>query len=313
MSGSIGKKSKLSLTLRTWSLHAVIGRWRFFSIPERPGQSFTCLNGISTVQQTFFLAHILYKSLILLYMRLKRERILSRTHSSVRALGYKTYDQYLKSDYWRLFQESYRASGLPQRCVACDFPRYLLHHLHYRNIGCETFADVIPLCSRCHREVHKMHSKSGIPMDRPDLQLRKIFGWSGSVTKEKFAPFRRLWSRQAKQDGEKRSFGLTVKPEEQPRHTNDYYRISRDFRNFRRYVEDGYSNADLAKMYNVSVKYVEDYLRKYPDYFPSRNKDKCTNSTQTAPSTPTQDQEGMPSSCGITEESSIESLGPLPW
>lgn len=67
----------------------------------------------------------------------------------------KKYLDYINSNEWK----SFRARALDHfgnRCGLCDSDRDLhLHHKHYRNLFHETFADVIPLCRKCHKIHHK--------------------------------------------------------------------------------------------------------------------------------------------------------------
>lgn len=64
------------------------------------------------------------------------------------------YDDYLNSSKWRAFRlEALNHFG--NRCGLCDADGTLdLHHKTYKNFMNETFADVIPLCRKCHKRHH---------------------------------------------------------------------------------------------------------------------------------------------------------------
>jgi hypothetical protein len=66
----------------------------------------------------------------------------------------KEYYNYLQSVKWKEFRElAFEHFG--RKCGLCDSEFDVqLHHKHYRNVFNETFADVIPLCRRCHQKHH---------------------------------------------------------------------------------------------------------------------------------------------------------------
>lgn len=71
-------------------------------------------------------------------------------------LGFRTYEDYLHSDYWIDFQKRYFAAN-PKICFVCgSATRVGLHHLHYRSIGAEAFEDVVPACKPCHAKIHRL-------------------------------------------------------------------------------------------------------------------------------------------------------------
>lgn len=63
------------------------------------------------------------------------------------------YNEYLKSDHWRLL----RHSVLSQRssCERCkNRPPTQVHHLEYKNLFDVTSNDLVALCSDCHTRIH---------------------------------------------------------------------------------------------------------------------------------------------------------------
>jgi hypothetical protein len=180
----------------------------------------------------------------------------------VRPLGFDTYANYLKGPHWERFSQSYRdAAEMPQSCLACDSEDFILHHINYNHLGRETFADVIPVCTKCHFRLHKFQAKHRLSNARPDLALQKMCDWTTAETNERFRAFRRIW-------GQLPCPGPgAARPQQIPRQVNDYPKLSRDLTNFRRYVAAGYTYAELARMYKVDVRYVAGYIGKYKEYF----------------------------------------------
>jgi 5-methylcytosine-specific restriction endonuclease McrA len=68
--------------------------------------------------------------------------------------GY-TYDEHMKSDYWRKirFQAFQRDK---HKCRHCGSGMNLVcHHITYENLGNESLDDLLTLCKRCHYNVHQ--------------------------------------------------------------------------------------------------------------------------------------------------------------
>lgn len=67
--------------------------------------------------------------------------------------GYQNYDDYLRSDHWRLL----RARFLQNRShsCACGAPGIQLHHLTYKRLGQENLEDLEFVCIACHKDKHK--------------------------------------------------------------------------------------------------------------------------------------------------------------
>ena len=64
---------------------------------------------------------------------------------------------YLRSEDWKERRKELmaEAEGL---CSECGGKATQLHHLNYKNLGFEILgADVVALCSSCHKEIHIMH------------------------------------------------------------------------------------------------------------------------------------------------------------
>jgi HNH endonuclease len=69
----------------------------------------------------------------------------------VSRIGYSGYNEYLRSEHWKVFNEGCKK----KTCFRCGRTNDLhLHHITYERIGEELPKDVVTLCSSCHVEVH---------------------------------------------------------------------------------------------------------------------------------------------------------------
>lgn len=93
------------------------------------------------------------------------------------ALGEKDYRHYLLSKHWENVQCRYRRAWSDCRCIGCDAPRFALHHVTYARMGREKLSDLLPLCSKCHRDVHRFHRCSRVPLENFRAAIREVFGW----------------------------------------------------------------------------------------------------------------------------------------
>jgi hypothetical protein len=83
-----------------------------------------------------------------------------------------TLAEYEVSALWIEVRERYRASGLPLECQVCGREEIHLHHLSYRDLGRESFEDLMPLCEDHHYEVEKRIKRSDL--DRRNATLRYV-------------------------------------------------------------------------------------------------------------------------------------------
>jgi 5-methylcytosine-specific restriction endonuclease McrA len=64
------------------------------------------------------------------------------------------YVEYLKSEDWQERRKEMMEEA-NWECYECGEKATQLHHLNYNNIGFELlYVDVVPLCNKCHKEVH---------------------------------------------------------------------------------------------------------------------------------------------------------------
>jgi 5-methylcytosine-specific restriction endonuclease McrA len=72
------------------------------------------------------------------------------------------YREYIHSEMWQKVRRRFWASRLPKSCYVCgreDGPKDL-HHRTYKNLGNENLRDLVPLCRRCHDEVHALYDSN---------------------------------------------------------------------------------------------------------------------------------------------------------
>lgn len=111
-------------------------------------------------------------------------------HENLRLQGFRDYNDYLHSETWRRFNELYRQSQLPQKCLACGFPEFILHHWTYERVTFENLSDVIPLCAKCHEKLHRwLLQHKEIELRWVRQQLRQCFGKGRREADKAFAPF----------------------------------------------------------------------------------------------------------------------------
>ena len=87
------------------------------------------------------------------------------------------YREYIQSEAWQEVRRRFWASRLPKECYVCgsgEGPKDL-HHRTYKNLGSERLMDLVPLCRRCHVEVHALHDR------KPRLSL---WGATGALRRK---------------------------------------------------------------------------------------------------------------------------------
>lgn len=71
-------------------------------------------------------------------------------------LGYKTYQDFLKSKHWELKKTQVFATQ--KQCFVCKTGLDLnVHHKTYSRLGDEKLTDLVILCQPCHKKVHEFH------------------------------------------------------------------------------------------------------------------------------------------------------------
>ena len=87
-----------------------------------------------------------------------------------------TYEDYISSAGWEKRRADYFA-GHARKCFACGArDKIQLHHKTYARMGRELDEDLMPLCERCHSEVHRIQRTSGRNLAEVTDQFAKK-GW----------------------------------------------------------------------------------------------------------------------------------------
>ena len=86
------------------------------------------------------------------------------------AVGYESYDDYLKSRHWRSFSKLVRR----RECHCCCMREYGLtvHHVTYDRLGRERVDDVVTLCISCHSAVHDL-VRNGKSLSTAHTELKR--------------------------------------------------------------------------------------------------------------------------------------------
>jgi len=97
-------------------------------------------------------------------------------YKSDREIKPSEYSEYLSTSKWAW----YRSKILKRdnhKCTECNSSENLnVHHLTYRNLGCEQMKDLITLCRKCHKEAHfydlNKKAKSNLIQSLEDKYIR---------------------------------------------------------------------------------------------------------------------------------------------
>ena len=67
----------------------------------------------------------------------------------------KDYNEHINSSYWTNRKNKYYQKH-KRICRACGSTKFIqLHHTYYANFGNELDKHLVPLCSKCHKQLHK--------------------------------------------------------------------------------------------------------------------------------------------------------------
>jgi hypothetical protein len=91
----------------------------------------------------------------------KRQRGRFGWSKQLKALGFKSLRDYLKSEHWHRRRKhffstrvKYNAAG-EALCSFCEMTGTIsVHHIRYTNLGNEPDRDLVALCGTCHKAVH---------------------------------------------------------------------------------------------------------------------------------------------------------------
>lgn len=87
----------------------------------------------------------------------------------LKRLGFRTYSEYLSSDYWKNKKQKYLRTMRLKECVICGDSKYILHHLSYKHMGFEYLKELVPLCKKHHKFVHSEIRRRNLRLDTGSL------------------------------------------------------------------------------------------------------------------------------------------------
>lgn len=91
-----------------------------------------------------------------------------------------TYRDYLNSKHWKALRREINdelAAEDSRFCYVCNnSDKIQLHHRTYKRLGCELRKDLVVLCGRCHRKVHKIAKAGKSNLYNAHVYLRRKLG-----------------------------------------------------------------------------------------------------------------------------------------
>ena len=147
--------------------------------------------------------------------RIQKQKKAKSGWPQLTALGFNTYADYLKSKHWKKIKRKYRTSNFTQHCLICKNKMFILHHLHYDNIGAELLTDFIPLCKKHHKELHKYLKLKGMYISQTYEALRQLHNWTKKETVNRFSSFKQRKRLKRKRGGIRQNPKYRIHTEEQ--------------------------------------------------------------------------------------------------
>lgn len=99
--------------------------------------------------------------------------------TKLRELNITTYQEYLRSVYWKNIKEKMYSSKVVKECFCChDVNNLDIHHRKYkvRDIDTVNIANLVYLCRKCHIEVHKQQKQNkALTINQATKRLRKYY------------------------------------------------------------------------------------------------------------------------------------------
>ena len=83
------------------------------------------------------------------------------------------YRRYLKSDWWRQRRKDYWSKGI-KKCFCCGGLATTIHHKNYARLNKELDKDLIPICDKCHYNLHKLIKNKKATLSNAHYIYRKI-------------------------------------------------------------------------------------------------------------------------------------------
>ena len=90
-----------------------------------------------------------------------------------------SYHEYLNSQMWSSIREQLKSFPEFKKCYCCDKKgKVEMHHKHYRNLFKKEIRyhreSILPLCRKCHQEVHDLSLENDWGLRQAARRLRKL-------------------------------------------------------------------------------------------------------------------------------------------
>lgn len=106
----------------------------------------------------------------------KRADIYRERNRQVRALGFVSYTQYLRSDLWRDIRA--RVLARSNACALCEGIATQVHHSRYRKKDLEgrgNLRNLFPICRRCHYRIEfRDHDREKLNTKQATAKMRQL-------------------------------------------------------------------------------------------------------------------------------------------
>ena len=106
------------------------------------------------------------------------------------------YNDYLQSDHWKQLRLSVlkRANFKCERCASDKIitDAHHVHHINYRNLIDVGMTDLMAVCERCHKKIHKGIDKCYIPISGEATFELTLSGYKNYIAKNKKKKDRRI-------------------------------------------------------------------------------------------------------------------------
>lgn len=107
---------------------------------------------------------------------------LAARNKKLNKAGFKNYSEFLTSDLWQQIRKEFITWSKKRKnwlCHCCGNTRRLqIHHLRYGKITKSTkisFNLMVPVCSRCHKEISELCYREGIIIRTATRKIRKKY------------------------------------------------------------------------------------------------------------------------------------------
>lgn len=106
-------------------------------------------------------------------------------NNELKDYGFTSYQDFLKSDFWKAMREKLRSKPQFKKCYCCGSEdRIELHHFKYKNfLDGSSSKNIAPTCRNCHEKIHKLSREKNITFKHAARKIRQISGYKITYTK----------------------------------------------------------------------------------------------------------------------------------